>query len=84
MHRSDNLPLILAGGEGLGLKQGRHIAFNGQKPVAPVNNQAPPAPKDLGPGAASVSDLLRTISERMDVPAKGFGESKRTLDELLA
>lgn len=31
---------------------------------------------------ARVSDLLRTVSERMDVEAKGFGESRRTLDEL--
>jgi hypothetical protein len=31
-----------------------------------------------------MSDLLRTISERMGVEAKGFGESRRTLDEMLA
>lgn len=83
-HRVDNLPLILAGGEGMGFVQGRHLAFNGQTPIVPVNRQAPPARRDLGPNPASVSDLLRTISERMDVPARGFGESRRTLDELLA
>jgi hypothetical protein len=84
MHRSDNLPLLLAGGEGLGFVQGRHLAFNGQTPVVAVNGQAPPLKKDLGPSPSSVSDLLRTISERMGVVAKGFGESRRTLDELLA
>lgn len=83
-HRSDNLPLILAGGEGMGFVQGRHLAFNGQTPIALVNGQAPPARRDLGPNPASVSDLLRTISERMNIPARGFGESRRTLDELLA
>ena len=82
-HRSDNLPLILAGGEGMGFVQGRHLAFNGQTSIAPVNGQAPPARRDLGPNPASVSDLLRTISERMNIPARGFGESRRTLDELL-
>ncbi len=84
MHRSDNLPLILAGGEGLGFVQGRHLAFNGQSPVVAVNGQAPPLKKDLGPRPSSVSDLLSTISERMHVPAAGFGESRRVLDELLA
>lgn len=83
MHRSDNLPLLLAGGEGLGFVQGRHVAFNGQTPVVAVNGQAPPMKKDLGPQPTSVSDLLRTISERMQVPAAGFGESRRVLDELL-
>ena len=84
MHRSDNLPLILAGGERLGFAQGRHLAFNGQAAIVPVNGQAPPAPRNLGTNPASVSDLLRTISERMNVAARGFGESRRTLDELLA
>ncbi len=81
MHRSDNLPLILAGGEGLGFVQGRHLVFNHHPPLAPINGAAPP-PIKLAPDATSVSDLLRTISERMDVPAAGFGESRRTLDEL--
>lgn len=83
-HRSDNLPLLLAGGEGLGFAQGRHVAFNNQAPVVAVKGQAPPVNKDLGKNPACVSDLLCTIAERMDVPAKGFGESRRTLDELTA
>jgi hypothetical protein len=83
-HRGDNLPLILAGGEGLGFSQGRHVAFNNQTPIVAVEGKAPPVNKDFGKNPACVSDLLRTISERMDVPAKGFGESRRTLDELLA
>jgi hypothetical protein len=49
-----------------------------------VDGKAPPVNKDFGKNPACVSDLLRTIAERMDVPAKGFGESRRTLDELLA
>lgn len=83
-HRSDNLPLLLAGGEGVGFVQGRHVAFNGQRPVVAVAGQAPPVTKDLGRNPACVSDLLRTISERVGVEARGFGESRRTLDELLA
>jgi hypothetical protein len=83
-HRGDNLPLILAGGEGLGFTQGRHVAFNNQTPVVAVDGKAPPVIKDFGKNPACVSDLLRTIAERMDIPAMGFGESRRTLDELLA
>jgi len=83
-HRSDNLPLLLAGGEGLRFAQGRHVAFNNQAPVNAAVGKAPPVNKDFGKNPACVSDLLRTIAERMDVPAPGFGESRRTLDELMA
>jgi hypothetical protein len=31
-----------------------------------------------------MSDLLRTIAAQMGVDAKGFGESRRTLHELIA
>jgi len=82
-HRSDNLPLLLAGGEGLGFAHGRHVAFNDQKPIVAVDGKAPAVNKDFGRNPACVSDLLRTIAERMGVAAQGFGESRRTLDELL-
>lgn len=80
-HRGDNLPLILAGGEAHGLVQGRHRVFNQQPAIAPVGNAAPPSHK-LPADATCVSDLLRTLSEGMDVPAEGFGESRRVLVEL--
>jgi hypothetical protein len=83
-HRGHNLPLLLAGGEGLGFSQGRHVAFNGQKKDLPNDQRLHLAAPRLGPDAVSMSDLLRTISERMGVEAKGFGESRRTLDEVLA
>jgi hypothetical protein len=83
-HRGHNLPLLLAGGEGLGFSQGRHVAFNGQKKDLPNDQRLHLAAPRLGPDAVSMSDLLRTISERMGVEAKGFGESRRTLDEMLA
>jgi hypothetical protein len=83
-HRGHNLPLLLAGGEGLGFAQGRHVAFNGQQKAVPGEKRDHIAPPKLGPDAVSMSDLLRTISERMGVVAQGFGESRRMLDELLA
>jgi|LakMenEpi03Aug12_release.lakeMendotaPanAssembly.Ray.scaffolds.fasta_scaffold25825_2 hypothetical protein len=82
-HRGHNLPLLLAGGEGLGFAQGQHMAFNGQKKAIPGEGREHLIPPKLGPDAVSMSDLLRTISERMGVAAKGFGESRRVLDELL-
>ena len=83
-HRAHNLPLLLAGGEGLGFAQGRHLAFNGQQKVIPNDNREHLTSPKLGPDAVSMSDLLRTISEQMGVVAKGFGESRRVLTELLA
>lgn len=76
LHQSTNLPLILAGGSRLGLRHGRHLQVN-----ASLKN---PQSNRFETGATSVSDLLRTISERMGVPAPGFGQSTRTMGELLA
>ena len=83
-HRGHNLPLLLAGGEGLKFTHGRHLAFNGQKKDVPTENRLHLTGPKLGPESVTMSDLLRTISERMGVDAKGFGESRRTLDELTA
>lgn len=73
-HIADNLPILLAGGSRLGLRHGRHIRVNENLPMRPTRST---------PGAVSVSDLLRTISERLDVPANGFGQSNQTLERLL-
>ena len=83
-HRNHNLPILLAGGESAGFAHGRHIAFNGQQKDIPSDKQEHRNATKLGPDAVSMSDLLRTISERMRVPAEGFGESRRVLTELLA
>jgi len=83
-HRGHNLPLLLAGGEGLRFTHGRHLAFNGQKKDVPNDKGLHLAGPKLGPDGVTMSDLLRTISEQMGVDAKGFGESRRTLHELTA
>ena len=82
-HRAHNLPLLLAGGEGLGFAQGRHIAFNGQQKEVPNDKREHLNSPKLGPDAVTMSDLLRTISEQMGVAAMGFGESQRVINELL-
>lgn len=75
-HGPHNLPLLLAGGSKLGIRHGRHLRVNAQ-----LTN---PRGARLAPGCVSVSDLLRTISERVGVPAEGFGQSTRVIDELIA
>lgn len=83
-HRNHNLPILLAGGEGVGFAHGRHIAFNGQQKYVPSEKPEHLNGPKLGPDAVSMSDLLRTISEQIGVPAAGFGESRRVLTELLS
>lgn len=87
-HRGHNLPVLLAGGEGLKFAHGRHLAFNGQKKDVPQEESQEKKPHltgpKLGPESVMMSDLLRTISEQMGVEAKGFGESRRTLHEVIS
>ncbi|QDU96558.1 DUF1552 domain-containing protein [Lignipirellula cremea] len=70
-HMPDQLPLLIAGGSALGIKHQGHIGYNDRDP------HGKHLPK------SNASDLLRTISEVCGVPAEGFGESVRVLDELL-
>jgi hypothetical protein len=71
-HNPDQLPLLIAGGSKLGIKHLGHVGYNDH---APADAQRP---------KTNVSDLLRTISEVCGVPAPGFGDSTRVIDELLA
>jgi hypothetical protein len=77
-HNPSNLPMLLAGGGSLGLRHGSHLRFNPHK-----NFQGQPE-KGVKPEETTVSDVLRTMSERLGVPAAGFGDSRRVVDELLA
>jgi hypothetical protein len=71
-HNPDHLPLLIAGGSKLGIRHQGHVGYNDH---APADAQRP---------KTNASDLLRTISEVCGVPAPGFGESTRVIDELLA
>jgi hypothetical protein len=88
-HGNANLPLILAGGGGLGIKHGRHIDFNAQ--VQPEGYKY-----DLDtPGKhyaicfnpvnrkAHLSNLLLTMAQKMDVPTEEFADSNGVVSELL-
>ncbi len=83
-HGTTSLPLVLAGGAGLGLKHGAHIDYNRQVKDfkgygegigvyhRPVNQKA------------HFSNLLLTIAQRVGVETDQFSDSNRELSELLS
>ena len=82
-HGNANLPLVLAGGTGLGLKHGRHVDLNeghfeGYQLDDPGKHYrlcSRPADSD-----AHMSNLLLTMAQKMGVESDRFGDSNRTLD----
>ncbi|MBA4067484.1 MAG: hypothetical protein C0501_28000 [Isosphaera sp.] len=77
-HNPSNLPMLLAGGGRLGLKHGRHLRFNPHKDARGRVDRAVKAEE------TTVCDVLRTVSERLGVPAERFGDSRRVVNELLS
>jgi hypothetical protein len=86
-HGNANLPAILAGGAGLGLKHGKHIDYN--LPVIKaydLNNAGAHynlchKPVD---GKARLSNLLLTMMQKMEVKAGSFVDSLGPIPELVA
>ena len=85
-HYANNLPNLIIGGSRLGIKHAGHLRLNPHLSKGlPVEGATIGDERDKGEGTTTtVSDLLRTISERLGVPAEGFGGSTRVLDEILA
>ncbi|MCE2726557.1 MAG: DUF1552 domain-containing protein [Planctomycetaceae bacterium] len=76
-HNPSNLPMLLAGGSRLGLKHGSHLRFNPHKDFKGQLD------RNVKRDETTVCDVLRTMSERLGVPAEGFGNSRRVVNELL-
>ncbi|MFT4548325.1 MAG: hypothetical protein ACI8XO_004271 [Verrucomicrobiales bacterium] len=82
-HGNANLPLVLAGGTGLGLKHGRHLDlnqghFDGYRLDDPGHHYrlcGRPANGD-----AHMSNLLLTMAQKMGVESARFGDSNRDLE----
>ena len=82
-HGNANLPLVLGGGTGLGLKHGRHLDlnqghFDGYKLDEPGHHYrlcGRPANSD-----AHMSNLLLTMAQKMGVETERFGDSNGELD----
>jgi hypothetical protein len=77
-HNPSNLPMLLAGGSRLGLRHGNHLRFNPHKDLQGR------VIRDVRPQETTVCDVLRTMSERLSVPAERFGDSRRVVSEILA
>ena len=79
-HNPGNLPMLLAGGSRLGLRHGTHLRLNPHKDLQGRLDKFYTGRMQ----ETTVCDLHRTLSERLGVPAPAFGDSRRTLDEILA
>lgn len=84
-HGNANVPTVVAGGAGLGLKHGRHIDFNRghidgyDLADAKGHYQLCSRPLD---GDARLSNLLLSLARRMDVETETFADSVATVSEL--
>ncbi len=88
-HGNANLPLILAGGGGLGIKHGRHIDYNAKsKPEGYAYDLDDPAKHYAichSPvnSKAYLSNLLLTMAQKMDVPTENFADSNGDVSEIV-
>jgi hypothetical protein len=85
-HSNSNLPILLAGGSGLGLKHGQHIDYN--KPKGGDYKldydewlNLCGKPKDA---KARLSNVMLTMLQKMEVPAEHFVDSIAPISEVLA
>jgi hypothetical protein len=86
-HGLANLPTILAGGKGLGLKHGQHIDYNlpalKQYDLATPGSHYGICHKPVN-GNARLSNVLLTMMHKMDVRAEQFVDSLGPVPEVLA
>jgi hypothetical protein len=64
-HYGTNIPILLAGGRGLGVKQGQHVAYE----------QARRKTYEDKPKCPPLTNLFNTILQHLDVPSKPFANS---------
>ena len=83
-HGTTSLPLVLAGGTGLGLSHGTHVDYNQQaKDFAGYGEgigvyHQPANPK------AHFSNLLLTVAQRMGIETESFADSNGVVSEVIA
>ena len=82
-HGNANLPLVLAGGTGLGVKHGRHLDFNqGHFEGYTLDTPGPLyrlCSRPLNPDA-HMSNLLLSMAQKMGVETDQFGDSNEAMD----
>ncbi len=85
-HSNSNLPILLAGGRGLGLKHGQHIDYNrpqGEPYKLDYDEWLSLCgrPKDE---KARLSNLMLTMLQKMEVNTERFVDSLGPVSEILA
>ncbi len=85
-HSNSNLPILLAGGRGLGLKHGRHIDYNHPEGFAYTNSYEEwvglcGRPRD---DKARLSNVMLTMLQKMGVAAERFVDSTGPVSEVTA
>ncbi len=86
-HGNANLPMILAGGKGLGLRHGQHLDYNLPKVGRyDVTNPQEHYKLCLRPvdERARLNSLLLTMLHKMDVHTESFGDSLGSIGEMVA
>ena len=83
-HANSNLPILLAGGRGLGLRHGRHIDYNHPKGHAYTLSYEEwrglcGRPRD---GKARLSNVMLTMLQKMGVRAERFVDSTGPVSEV--
>ncbi|MEX0585088.1 MAG: DUF1552 domain-containing protein, partial [Pirellulales bacterium] len=71
-HYATNIPLLFAGGRGLGVRQGRHLAY--RQPGHAVYQDRPANPP--------LTNLFVTVLEHLGIPAKSFSNSTGRIGDL--
>ena len=82
-HGNANLPLVLAGGTGLGIRHGRHLDFNQGHFDGYDLKDAGKHYRLCGRPAnseAHMSNLLLTMAQKMGVESDKFGDSNGNLE----
>ena len=85
-HANSNLPILLAGGRGLGLRHGRHLDYNFPKGNAYTLSYGEwqslcGKPRD---GNARLSNVMLTMLQKMGVRTERFVDSVGPVSEVLA
>lgn len=87
-HGNANLPILVAGGRGIGLRHGRHIDFNASASTSGYAYNLADAGRHYAichnpvNRRAHLSNLLLTIAQRMGVRRERFADSNGSLSEI--
>jgi hypothetical protein len=83
-HGTTSLPLVVAGGSGLGMKHGSHVDYNRQVKGFGGYGQGIGVYHSPVNAKAHFSNLLLTMAQKMGVESDAFADSNGVVSEILA